>query len=148
MATKHCCWGLCKSDSRFPDRLPGGTTFLRFPKPGKIRENMSEWEKLKARRDMEKAKCCIHACGRKDFTKVEQIKKDTYICSIHFVDGKPTEANPEPMFGHLTEREQTARMKRRNAPLDRQGKEAPPPRKRRLYSMKAMPISPEKVLKT
>ena len=148
MATKHCCWGLCKSDSRFPDRLPGGTTFLRFPKPGKIRENMSEWEKLKARRDTEKAKRWIHACGRKDFTKVEQIKKDTYICSIHFVDGKPTEANPEPMFAHLTEREQNARMKRRKAPLDRQDKEAPPPRKRRLYSMKAMPISPEKVLET
>ena len=33
---------------------------------------------------------------RKDFNRIEQIKKDTYICSLHFVDQKgPTEEHPD-----------------------------------------------------
>ena len=44
-ATKHCCWGVCNSDSRYSERLPPETSFLRFPKPGKVKDNMTVAEK-------------------------------------------------------------------------------------------------------
>lgn len=107
MATKHCCWGICKSDSRYPERMPSGTTFIRFAKPGKIREHMTDWEKQKANQQTVAAKCWMHACGRKDFSKLEQITKDTCICSLHFINEKgPTENNPDPILASLTEKEQ------------------------------------------
>ena len=74
-ATKHCCWGNCNSDSRYPDRLPEGTFFIRFPKPGKLRDNMTEWEKNQAKLKTEKGKRWQFLCGRKDFQKLEQIKR-------------------------------------------------------------------------
>ena len=40
----------------------------------------------------------FHAYGRKDFNRIEQIKEDTYICSLHFVSHKgPTEEHPNPV---------------------------------------------------
>ena len=27
MVVKHCCYGLCTSDSRYPEKLPEGTLF-------------------------------------------------------------------------------------------------------------------------
>lgn len=120
MATKHCCWGICKSDSRYPERMPSGTTFIRFAKPGKIREHMTDWEKQKANQQTVAAKRWMHACGRKDFSKLEQITKDTYICSLHFINGKgPTENNPDPILASLTEKEQEGRLKRRKPPRKR-----------------------------
>ena len=94
--TKHCCWGECKSDSRYPADMPEGTTFFRFPKPGKIRDNMTQWEREQARLKTEKAKCWQYLCGRQDFSKLSQIKKDTYICSLHFVGSQGTGTD----FGH------------------------------------------------
>ena len=41
VSTKHCCWGECKSDARYPEKLPkhlqemmaaGQKVFLPFPK--------------------------------------------------------------------------------------------------------------------
>ena len=55
-ATKQC-WSNCNSDSRYPDRLPEGTFFIRFLKPGKLCDNMTEWEKNQAKLKTEKAKC-------------------------------------------------------------------------------------------
>ena len=64
-ATKHCCWGTCNADSRYPERLSDGTTFIRFPKPGLIKPNMSEWEKQRENERTEEAKRCnIHAGGK------------------------------------------------------------------------------------
>ena len=66
---KHCCWGQCKSDSRYPKP---GVTFVPFPKPRKFHEKARRW---------------VILCGRgRDFT-VDRIKKDTYICSLHFPEG-------------------------------------------------------------
>ena len=46
----------------------------------------------------EKAKRWLHACGKKDFDRIEQIKKDTYICSLHFVGHEgPSEEHPDPI---------------------------------------------------
>ena len=39
-ATKHCVWGLCKSDLRYPDNLGEGTYFIRFPKLGNVKQGM------------------------------------------------------------------------------------------------------------
>ena len=53
----------------------------------------------------------MHACGRKEFSLLEQIKKDTYICSLHFID--PIEENPDPVIAtSITERQN----KKRKAP--------------------------------
>ena len=31
--TKRCCWGVCTSDSRYPEKLPEGVFFIPFVKP-------------------------------------------------------------------------------------------------------------------
>ena len=85
-ATKHCCWGNCTNDSRYLDKLPTGTYFMTFPKVGKIKESMTQWEKDREKAKSEKAKKWTHACGRKNFG-IANIKKDTYICSNHFIGG-------------------------------------------------------------
>ena len=46
---KRCQWGLCNLDNRYPDRLVCDIEFISFPKP---------------KRDLEKCKRCINACGR------------------------------------------------------------------------------------
>ena len=44
MVVKHCCYGLCSSDNRYTDKLPPGTYFIPFAKPGVTKEDMDEWE--------------------------------------------------------------------------------------------------------
>ncbi|KAG1654669.1 Maleylacetoacetate isomerase [Nymphon striatum] len=46
---KRCEWGLCNSDSRYPERLIGGVEFIPFPKPKRNLETCKRW---------------IKACGR------------------------------------------------------------------------------------
>ena len=114
-ATKHCYWGTCKSDSRYPEKMPAGTTFIRFPKPESIHENMTHWEKEQAKLKMEKH--WQYLCGHKDFNNLRQITKDTYICSLHFVDNKgPTDENPEPILAIKSRQKlQTKSTKAENA---------------------------------
>ena len=112
-ANKHCCWGNCKNDSRYPDKFPPGTYFIPFPKVGKIKESMTQWEKNRQSERTEKAKQWIHACGRKAFG-IKNITKDTYICSNHFVGNSgPTEDNPNPLLATLTEEEMNKRLSRK-----------------------------------
>ena len=66
---KRCQWGLCDADSRYPERLTGGVFFVPFPKP---------------KRNLEKCKRWIKACGRPH----EQLSVDIvngnynlYVCS-------------------------------------------------------------------
>ena len=40
--TRHCSWGTCKSDSRFKQKLPEGTGFVRFAKPGKLKDDLTK----------------------------------------------------------------------------------------------------------
>ena len=59
-----------------------GVFFIRFPKMGLQAEKARRW---------------VRACGRRNFT-VERIKKDTYICSLHFPgENGPTQFNPDPI---------------------------------------------------
>ena len=87
-ATRHCCYGLCRSDSRYKDRdFMENVSWIVFPKP---------------HRDMEKCKKWVHACGRANFT-AEKVNKWTYICSKHFVGGNgPTAEFPDPIPASFT----------------------------------------------
>jgi hypothetical protein len=61
--------------------------FIKFPCPSKRYPN----------RDVDKIARWVRACSREDF-KVENITKDSYICSKHFVGGKgPTDEHPDPI---------------------------------------------------
>ena len=119
-ATKHCSWGICKSDSRFIDKAPVGTFFVRFPKPGKIKDSMTEWEKGKEVEKTEKCKRWVHACGRQDFS-IEKVKKDTYICSLHFIGQHgPTAENPDPILATLSGKELVRKTSKRKPPAKRE----------------------------
>ena len=97
-ATKHCSWGLCTSDSRYPDKLKDGVFFIRFCKPGRVKDDMTNWQKEQEKMKTEKAKRWLHACGRKNFSHTSDIKKDSYICSLHFIgENGPTDENPDPI---------------------------------------------------
>ena len=59
---------------------------------------MSHWKRQQNLKKTENANRWLHACGRKDFNRIEQIKKETYICSLHSVAQKgPTEEHPDPV---------------------------------------------------
>ncbi|XP_066917504.1 uncharacterized protein [Clytia hemisphaerica] len=119
-ATKHCCAGNCKHDSRYPENLAAGTYFLPFSKPGKLKDGMTQWERNRQNERTEKTKRWLHACGRKNFG-IENVKPYTYICSVHFVGGSgPTDQNPDPLLATFTEAEVNKRLKKRKAPTLRQ----------------------------
>lgn len=71
-------------------------------------------------------KCCeclkwMKACGRDRFS-VENITKDTYICSLHSVGSKgPTEHHPDPIpvLASETEKEILNRKTVRRPPVER-----------------------------
>ena len=77
VATKHCCWGECKSDSRLPHLLhPALKKRLQV---GKAIVSRPRW---------------VNACSRgKDFTVVK-VTKYTYIFYLHW----PGEAEPTKEF--------------------------------------------------
>ena len=78
--------------------MKGGVFFIRFAKTGSLKHTMSDWERQLNLKKTEKAKRWFHACGRKDFNRIEQIKKDTYMCSLHFAGQKgPTEKHSDPV---------------------------------------------------
>ena len=63
---RHCCYGQCRSDERYPDRCEG-VTFLPFPKPKTRLEDCKAW---------------IKACGRPhDQLNPSVITKNYYVCS-------------------------------------------------------------------
>ena len=100
MVVKHCCYGLCKSDSRKNEEK---VVFLPFPKPITQAEKCLKWIKL---------------CGRphNDFN-VSKISKYTYICSKHFVGGAgPTDLYPDPVPAIQTGSTTTSIKKARRPP--------------------------------
>ncbi|XP_060595511.1 uncharacterized protein LOC132749669 [Ruditapes philippinarum] len=115
--TKHCCYGLCNSDSRYNDRdYMQDVFFIPFPKPKSNELKCNKW---------------ISACGRKDFT-VNHIKKWTYICSKHFVGGKgPTDNHPDPLPATYTPLQVEKFSRKRKAPTPR----AAPVSKKTLFEV-------------
>ena len=59
-------------DSRYPERMKEGV-FIRFAKPGHLKDTMSDWERQQNFKKTEKTKRWLHVCGRKDFNRIEQI---------------------------------------------------------------------------
>ena len=97
MPVKHCSYGTCKSDSRHKhkDHMKG-VFFVRFPQPYPTK-NTSSQNKDDGRTDLEKCKCWIYACGRRNFG-IDNINKYKYICSRHFVGGMgPSAEHPDPI---------------------------------------------------
>lgn len=113
VATRHCCWGTCKNDSRYPERLPdtlkemlknGQKAFIPFPKP---------------KHDLELCQRWVNLCSRKYFS-VEKVNYNTYICAVHWPGGKgPTEKYPDPFKANLSEEEINKTHKKRKAPKPR-----------------------------
>ena len=85
---KQCAWGTCRNDSRFPhlqnkNKNGDPLKFFRFPAP-------KRWKEAAERR-----KRWIVACHRGDGF---ECKKDSYICSLHFVgENGPTPEHPDPI---------------------------------------------------
>ena len=120
MRTKRCSWGLCKSDSRYPDKLPDGIQFIPFPKPGFMKMKMTEKERERETQKTEKSKRWLFLCGREDFKTLDQINSNRYVCTLHFQSlSGPTLQNPDPFSASLTERELEAklRLKRKSPPV-------------------------------
>ena len=99
VSTKHCCWGECKSDARYPEKLPkhlqemmaaGQKVFLPFPK---------------ASQGLEKCQLWVTACSRENFT-VKSITRNTYICLLHWPGERGrTEEFPDPLKANFTKKE-------------------------------------------
>ena len=62
-ATKHRSWGLCYMYSRYPERMKEGVCFIRFAKPGRLRETMSDWNRQqnlkKVQQNLKKVAPCM-----------------------------------------------------------------------------------------
>ena len=96
VSTKHCCWGECKTDSRYRERWAkslkeveeaGKKVFIPFPRPSQ---------------DIEKCRRWIVACSRQFFTE-KNITRNTYICALHWPGEKgPTEEFPDPLKANFT----------------------------------------------
>jgi len=111
VGTKHCCWGECKSDSRYPEKLPkslqemtasGQKAFIPFLKPSQGIDKCQRW---------------ITACSREFFTTAS-ITRNTYICALHWPGEKgPTSDHPDPLKANFTSREiAKASTSKRKAP--------------------------------
>ena len=114
VSTKHCCWGTCNSDSRFPDKLHkslremlelGMKIFIPFPKPSQGSERCQRW---------------VNACSREDFT-INNITRNTYICALHWPGQRgPTDEFHDPLKANFTAQEVLkASRPKRKAPQPR-----------------------------
>ncbi|KAJ8387991.1 hypothetical protein AAFF_G00147820 [Aldrovandia affinis] len=79
---KCCAWGKCNSDTRYPDRFEGDIRFFPFIKPKSNPEKCRLWIKL---------------CGRPHTQlNTSKINRHSFVCSKHFVNGKPSPEYPNP----------------------------------------------------
>ena len=73
-AAKHCSWGLCNMDPRYPDRMKEGIFFVTFAKSYRLKNTMSDWERRQNFKRTENAKRWLLACGKKDFNDIKKIE--------------------------------------------------------------------------
>lgn len=135
MPVKHCCYGDCNSDSRYVGirQDMDEVTFIPFPKPKTKRETCERWVRL---------------CGRQFFT-LENIRKETYICSKHFVGEKgPTKDNPDPLPAVSTsfERNILSTKRKRKSPTKRLIPQKVTKRKRLIFQPEVDTVSSETVV--
>ena len=114
VSTKHCSWGRCKSDSRYPEKLhkslqelqkSGSKVFIPFPKPSQGIDRCQRW---------------INACSRENFI-IKNITRNTYICALHWPGEKgPTKEFQDPLKANFTPSEMyKASRTKRKAPQQR-----------------------------
>ncbi|XP_044741264.1 uncharacterized protein LOC123302404 [Chrysoperla carnea] len=103
-ATKRCCYGVCKSDTRYKSFKTETYYFINFPKPClPYRKKMIKTSDKVHIQTCSKCKKCdlwVKKCGRNDrrFRSIDNVTKDTYICSLHFYgESGPTEEYPDPL---------------------------------------------------
>ena len=114
-----------------------------MPNQGRVKDNMTSWQKEQEKQKTEKVKRWLHACGRKDFSRISDIKKNAYICSLHFVgENGPTDENPDPIKADpvLTSNLLPNKKKKRKPPKERQPLEEKY-KKRRIESVDFFSIS-------
>ncbi|CAG2224423.1 unnamed protein product [Mytilus edulis] len=98
---KRCVWGTCNSDDRYKDKPHmSGVEFFPIPKPKTRMQETLQW---------------VKACGRKNYT-VANVNKHAYVCSKHFIDGRPTAMHPYPTIATLSNQ---VVHKSRKLPFDR-----------------------------
>ena len=125
VSTKHCCWGTCRSDARYPDKLhkslkeseaAGKKAFIPFTKPSQGFDKCQRW---------------INPCSGEGFTK-ENVNRNTYICALHWPGEKgPTPDHPDPLKANFTPRQITkASATKRKPPSMRTMVDGMPPNKK------------------
>ena len=62
-----------------------GVFFLQFAKPGWVKDNLTSWQKNRRNRRQKMRNVGYMLVVEKIFSRISDIEKDTYICSIHFV---------------------------------------------------------------
>ena len=84
---KRCAYALCNSDSRYgpsgkrPRADMEGVVFFPIPGSKTCQERRRRW---------------IKNCGRQDF-EPDTVGRGHFVCSKHFVEGKPTTMFPDPI---------------------------------------------------
>lgn len=106
-ATKRCCFGVCKSDSRSKSFKDDNYYFIGFPKPCLDYRRRyincprhSRQSHIKNCIKCTKSELWVKSCGRADgrFKSLEHVTKDTYICSLHFEgESGPSAEYPNPI---------------------------------------------------
>lgn len=104
-ANMHCCYGICKSDSRSKMFRESLYYFIRFPKPctkyrNELIDPRDKQSHIKNCAQCSKCKLWVQRCRRADerFQCIDDVKKDTYICSLHFQGRSgPSETFPDPI---------------------------------------------------
>ncbi|KAJ8312196.1 hypothetical protein KUTeg_009569, partial [Tegillarca granosa] len=117
---KRCQWGLCNSDTRYPERLEGGVRFILFPKPRRNKEKCLRWIKL---------------CGRLH----EQLNvhivdgnRHLFVCTKHFVEGEPTACFPDPVPAIVNGPESTTHHTPARKPPTRRALSEPAKKRRKV----------------
>lgn len=112
VGTKHCSWGKCTTDSRYPKRWrdslkkleeSGKKLFIPLAKPSQDLEKCHRW---------------IVACSHKFFTE-KNISRITYICALHWPrESGLTEEFPNPLKANLTPEQASHASVKRKAPAE------------------------------
>nr|CAB3263250.1 uncharacterized protein LOC108949341 [Phallusia mammillata] len=91
-----CSWGVCNSNSKY---RPEG------PRPREDMKGVRFFTIPTLKNQPEKCKLWVDACGRDGF-QTTNVTIKSYICSKHFVDGEPTEKNPNPIDARTLSQEE------------------------------------------
>ncbi|XP_031560469.1 uncharacterized protein LOC116296569, partial [Actinia tenebrosa] len=136
VATKHCCWGECKTDSRYPDLLhpalkkrlqEGKPIFLPFPKKSQGLERCTRW---------------VNACGRGKAFTVDRVTKHTYVCYLHWPgEAGPTEEFDVPLKATLSQMEVLKASRRKRKPPRERHADAVPCKRSRSEASQDQPSS-------